>query len=1061
MTATSPLGEGKDDYRSRAERRQLTVMFCDLVGSTAPSGQLDPEELNEVTREYHSACAEVIERHAGRIAQFQGDGLLVYFGYPISHEDDAQRAVRAGLEIVAALNSLGESLRKALQVRIAVHTGLAVVGQLGGETNPNPMAISGETPNIASRLQNIAEPGRVVVSAATYRLIQGFFVCRSLGTPALKGVFAPIEAFEVLEPTGINTRFERAAASGLTPLVGREKEVELLIRHWEESTRSGGQVVMLNGEPGIGKSRLLRVLKERTGGEWISEFEIRCSPYTQNSALYPAIDFLQTGLQFQLEDDPEGKFALLERKLEQWGFTLTDSVPLFAALLSLPPNVRYPALTMTPHRQKQRTLEAIVAFLLHAAERRPTRFIVEDLHWADPSTLELIELVIEQVPRARLFVALAFRPEFVPPWPAQPHITNITLGRLSPRETEVMVRSVAGGEHLPVGVMNEIATKTEGVPLFVEELTRMLLESELLSKQKSGRELTNASSSSGIPSTLYDSLMARLDRLGTAKEVAQLAATTGREFSYELLRAISPLEETRLSGALNRLVDAELLEEFSSPPRLSYRFRHALIRDAAYDSLLRSERRQYHRRIAQVLLERFADIVEAQPELLANHFTEAGLLEEAIPYWQRAGQRALERSANKEAIRHLTSGLQLVGRLPDGPARFQQELSFQIALGTASVATKGFAAQEVERIYERARQLCHQAGEAPQLFPVLWGLWLFYTSRGQHLTARELADQCLRLAQRAGDTGLLVESHHIAGVGLIALGDFVPALEHLQRAISIYDPRQHGSHAYIYGHDPAAVGTIHESWALWFLGYPQQALKSYGAGMAMAQKLGHPYTSATAAVFGAWLHQFCRDPKTVEELASVALSLSTEHDFPFYRPWAMMLRGWVLTERGELLQGIAAMRAGLNEYQVIGAEVLRPAFLSLIADAHGKAGQVEKAFGALDEAQALADKCHEQWWQAELYRLRGELILKRLDFQNLHQEYEHEAGGWFERAIAIAQEQKAKSLELRATRSLCRLWMRQSKRSEARNILLEVFTSFTEGFDTPDLQQAKELLDRL
>jgi class 3 adenylate cyclase len=385
MTATSPLGEGKDDYRSRAERRQLTVMFCDLVGSTAPSGQLDPEELNEVTREYHSACAEVIERHAGRIAQFQGDGLLVYFGYPISHEDDAQRAVRAGLEIVAALNSLGESLRKALQVRIAVHTGLAVVGQLGGETNPNPMAISGETPNIASRLQNIAEPGRVVVSAATYRLIQGFFVCRSLGTPALKGVFAPIEAFEVLEPTGINTRFERAAASGLTPLVGREKEVELLIRHWEESTRSGGQVVMLNGEPGIGKSRLLRVLKERTGGEWISEFEIRCSPYTQNSALYPAIDFLQTGLQFQLEDDPEGKFALLERKLEQWGFTLTDSVPLFAALLSLPPNVRYPALTMTPHRQKQRTLEAIVAFLLHAAERRPTRFIVEDLHWADPS----------------------------------------------------------------------------------------------------------------------------------------------------------------------------------------------------------------------------------------------------------------------------------------------------------------------------------------------------------------------------------------------------------------------------------------------------------------------------------------------------------------------------------------------------------------------------------------------------------------------------------------------------------------------------------------------------
>ena len=1036
-------------------------MFCDLVGSTSLSGELDPEELSDITREYQRVCAEVIDRHEGRIAQFLGDGILVYFGYPLSHEDDAQRAVRAGLEIIAAVSEMRERFVKPLQVRVAAHTGLAVVGQLGGKTNPDPMAISGETPNIAARLQTLAEPGTLVISAATYRLVEGFFVCRSLGTPALRGVAARVEAFNVIEPTGIHTRFEKAVASGLTHFVSRETEVERLLDRWRQAVNGSGQVVMLSGEAGIGKSRLVRVARELTTSESVTELECRCSPYYQNSALYPAVDFLQRMMRFGRHDDADKKIAKLEEALEEYGFSLPQTMPLFIGLLSLPANDRYPALPMTPQRQKQKTFEVVIEWLTRSAQRAPTRLVVEDLHWADPSTLELIELLIERVSATRLLLILVFRPEFVPPWPSRPHLSDINLGRLSSRATDLMIRSVAGGKQLPIELAAEITGKTEGVPLFVEELTQMVLESGLVHEQDDRYVLTNALPSLAIPSTLYDSLMARLDRLGTAKEVAQLAATIGREFSYEVLRAISPLEETRLTGALNRLVDAELLDQNLARNQLRYSFRHALIRDAAYDSLLRSQRRQYHRRVAEVLQERFADTVRARPELLAGHFTEAGSIEEAIPYWQLAGQRALERSANNEAIRHLSRGLQLLSRLPETPERFQQELLFQIALGTASVATKGFASQEVERIYARARQLCHQADESPQLFPVLWGLWLFYTSRGQHFTARELAEHCLRLAQTAGDTGLLVESHHVAGVGLIAVGDFVQALEHLQQAIAIYDLRQHGSHAYVYGHDPAAVGTIHESWALWFLGYPQQALMRYATGMAMAQKLGHPYTSATVAAFGAWLHQFCGDWHVVEQLASVALSLSMEHDFPFYRPWAMIMRGWVLTEGGKLLEGIAAMRVGLDDYRVIGAEVLRPAFLSLLAEAHGKAGQVEEGLRVLAEAQALADKCHEQWWQAELYRLRGELILAGPGSQTSQRQSDDEAEGCFHQAIMVAQQQKAKSLELRAAISLCRLWLKQSKRSEGRDMLQEVLAFFTEGSETADLRTARAMLEQL
>jgi predicted ATPase len=910
------------------------------------------------------------------------------------------------------------------------------------------MAISGETPNIAARLRSIAAPGQVIVSAATYRLIEGFFRCRGLGTPVLKGVAAPTEAFEVIEPTGIHTRFEKAVASGLTPLVGREREVELLVRHWQESTRGSGHVVMLTGEPGIGKSRLLRVLKERTGGEWISEFETRCSPYAQSSPLYPAIDFVQNALQFRRDDDAEQKFVLLEQRLKQWGFTLPDSVPLFAALLSLPPNDRYPALPMTPQRQKQKTLEAIVAFLLHAAEQRPIRLIVEDLHWADPSTLELLELIIEQVPRARLFVALAFRPEFVPPWPAQAHITNIILGRLSRGEIEVMIRSIAGG-NLPAGMVNEIATKTEGVPLFVEELTRMLLESGLLGDR--GKERTSPSRALAIPSTLYDSLMTRLDRLGTAKEVAQLAATIGREFSYELLREISPLEETRITGALNRLIDAELLEEHSSPPLLAYRFKHALIRDAAYESLLRSRRRQYHRKIADVLRERFSDTVEAQPELLATHYTEASLIEEAVTYWQRAGQRALERSANQEAIRHLNKGLELAKNLPESTDRLRQELLLQTSLGTAVTATKGFSSQQAEEVYARARELSQRAGEAPQLFLVLFGLWLSHAARAEYRTALELGEQCMRLAESVGDAGLLLEAHHALGVGLLAVADLVPALEHLERTVAIYDPQQHANHAQIYGHDPAVVCLMHAGWALWLLGHPEQALEKSIKSLAMADRLAHPSTTATAKAFVACVQQWCGNVGVVEDLSTSAIAISTEHDFAYYKTMALILGGWALLQRGQAADGVEQMRSGLDAFWAIGGGLLGAYFSGLLAEAYANVGHADEGLSILSGVEM------EPWWEAELHRVRGELMLR----QSGGSGYPTEAEGCFRQALTIARAQNAKSLELRATLSLGRLMVTEGRRNEARTMLADIYNWFTEGFDTADLKEAKALLDEL
>jgi class 3 adenylate cyclase len=754
-----------------AERRQLTVLFCDLVDSTVLASQLDPEEWREVVRAYQETCAKVIARFEGYIAQYLGDGLLVYFGYPQAHEDDAQRAVRAGLGMVEAMAQLNTRLEPEwvvqLAVRLGIHTGLVVVGEVGGGTRQEQLAL-GDTPNIAARLQGLAAPNTVVITGATFQLLGGFFVCQSLGIPVLKGIVQPLETYQVRYESMARSRLEAAGRTGLTPLVGRELEVALRLERWTQVKDGLGQVVLLSGEAGIGKSRLVQVLTEQVAAEpqaWLTPCQ--CSPYHQNTALYPMIELLERiALRFEREESPEQKLRKLEGFVVQYGLPLAETVPLFATLLSIPLSVDYAPLTASPEQQKRQTLHTLLTILLRIAAQQPVLFVMEDLHWVDPTTLEFLTLLVDQGPTARILALLTFRPDFSPPWTGRSHLTQVTLTRLARPQAAELTGRVAHGKALPPEAVEQVVAKTDGVPLFVEELTKTVLESGLLQEREDRYTLTGPLPPLAIPTTLHDSLMARLDRLAAVKGLAQLGATLGREFSYEWLQAVSPWETGTLHRGLQQLVAAEFLYQQGVPPQATYVFKHALIQEAAYQSLLRSTRQRYHQQIAQVLETRFPETAETQPELVAHHYTEAGLTDQAVDFWLRAGQQAAERSANPEAISHLTTALALLRTLSPTPARTQRELLVQTTLGPALMAIKGQAAPEVEHAYARALALCRQLGEAPPLFPVLLGLWRFYLVRGVGQTARELGEQLLPLARHGHDPAQLLAAHQALAVTL-------------------------------------------------------------------------------------------------------------------------------------------------------------------------------------------------------------------------------------------------------------------------------------------------------
>ncbi|MGE0826330.1 MAG: adenylate/guanylate cyclase domain-containing protein [Candidatus Binatia bacterium] len=1045
----------------------MTVMFCDLVDSTVLAAQLDPEDYRTIVQRYQQTCEAVIQRYDGYIAQYLGDGILVYFGYPLAHEEDAQRAVRVGLEIVTSLQNLssrheisspsmgegarGTQGRTPLRVRIGIHTGLVVVGEIGGGAKREHLAL-GETPNIAARIQSLAEPNTVMLSAATYRLIEGQFESQPFGSHLLKGITTPIAVYHV-QGKRQNTS-PLAGRTTLTPLVGREQEVGLLLDRWEQAKEERGQVILLSGEPGIGKSRLAYTLREQVTSEGSLLFEARCSPYHQHSAFYPLIDLLQRTLLFTRQDTDKQKVAKLEQTLTL--YDMQDSLPLFTALLSLPTPSQYPPLNVTPQRQKERTLQALVQLLVAQAERQATVSVWEDLHWADPTSLEFLSLLVEQIPTTKLLLVLTFRPEFTPQWKPRSHISQLVLNRLGKKQVEEMIAKAAAGQELAADVVEQIRLKTDGVPLFIEELTKSVVESVTDVGARRAVPLQT------IPTTLQEALLARLDRLSDARQIAQLGATLGREFSHELLQAVAPLSETDLHTALTKLVEAEILYQRGVGEQARYFFKHALIQDTAYQSLLKSTRQYYHQQVARVLEERFPDIKANQLELLAHHYTEAGQIEQAIPYWQQAGERATQRSAHAEVVAHIMRGLELLQTLSDTPARAQHELLFQTTLGPALVAIRGYANADVGTAYMRARELCQQLGETPQLSAVLGGLWAFHLVRAEYQTARELGEQLLTLAQRVQDLPALVVAHGALGQTFFGCGEWSQAQTHLEQSLLRYDPQHHQALTFLGGgEDPGVASRLFMACCLGLQGYPDQALERVHQAFRLARDLDHPFSLAEVLFIAAEIHQCREEGKAVQERAEALIALSIEQGFAFFVAFATIMRGWALTEEEDKETGIAGMREGLTAYRATGAEMFRPYLLALLAEAYGKVEQVEEGLSVVAEALDAVDKTGERFYEAELYRLKGELTLQQSKVQGPKSKVEKEAEEYFLKAIEIARTQQAKSLELRAAMSLARLWQSQGKTTEARELLAPVYNWFTEGFDTKDLQEAKALLEEL
>jgi class 3 adenylate cyclase/predicted ATPase len=1036
-----------------AERRQLTVMFCDLVGSTALSARLDPEDLRTVIGGYHRCAAAVIEPAGGFVAKYMGDGVLAYFGYPRADEHDAERAVRAGLTLVEAVAGLDTAAQEPLQVRVGIATGLVVVGDLIGQGAAQEQAVIGETPNLAARLQALAEPGTVVIAPSTRRQIGGLFDYGDLGALEIKGLAVPVMAARVLRVSAAESRFE-ALRTARTPLVGRDEELALLRRRWQQARRGEGCVVLVSGEPGIGKSRLAQSLLEQLAGEPHTRLRLFCSPHHHETALYPTITQLERAAGFRREDTADERLDKLEAVLAQATDDLSEAAPLLAALLSLPAGERYPPLNLAPQKHKERTLQALAAQVERLAARQPVLMLFEDAQWSDPTSLELFDLIIEQAPTLPMLLMVTFRPEFTPPWIGRPHVSLITLNRLAPRQRAEMIAGVTGGKALPDEIADQIVDRTDGVPLFVEELTKAVVESGMLTDAGDHYTAAGPVTPLAIPASLQASLLARLDRLAPAREVAQIGAALGRQFSHGLIAAVAAMAQPQLDDALGQLVGAELIYRRGTPPDAEYMFKHALVQDAAYGTLLRGRRQQLHARVAATLEEKFPEIVTAQPALLAHHCTEAGLTEKAIDYWLAAGRQAWGRSALAEAVSLLRRGLALVPTLPDGEWRREREFDLQNALGQTLTASRSWAIPEVGEAYARMRQLAEVLNRPRELLFALYGQWVYHLIRANLTPAYQLAAEMRDLGEQSGNVATRVLSRGASGFTCLHLGEYAAARRDLDEALALFDPADRPFYGELLIEDQLVALLAHSAYSLSCLGHLDQAISRRDAAIAEAQRLSHPHDLALALSY-AWITgRFVGSgPKSLLQSADELLALTTEHGLGYYRILALILRGWCLVASGHADEGISLLTTGFADIEEPGFILWRSWRLAHLGDSYRVAGQWQSAIEHFAEARRLAEETGDRWFQAETLRLTGEVLLATGDARAAEASYRE--------AMAIAQRQSAKLWELRAAMSLAHLWRDQGKRTEAHDLLTPVYGWFTEGFGTPVLQEAKALLEGL
>jgi class 3 adenylate cyclase len=1020
-----------------AERRQLTVMFCDLVGSTALSTKFDPEDLRELIGAYHRTVTEVVAGFDGFVAKYMGDGVLIYFGYPRAHEDDAERAVRAGLGAIQAVSCLNAGPLK-LQARVGIATGLAIVGDLIGEGSAQEQSVIGETPNLAARLQAVASPASLVIDARTRQQIGELFDLDDLGPQQLAGFSELQSIWRVLGESGEVSRFE-ALRSGGAPLVGRGEEVEVLLRRWERAKTGEGRVVLISGEPGIGKSRLTVALSEEIGSEPYTRLRYFCSPHHQDSAFYPFIVQLERAAGFSRDDTVEAKLGKFRAVFAQ-GIQNDDEFALLSELLSLPSSAG--DLNISPQLKREKVLGALLKLLEVEARRRPVLLIFEDVHWIDPTSRELLDLTVDRVRRLPVLLAITFRPEFQPPWTGRSHVTSLALNRLDEGDGAALVKELAGSAPLTADVIAEIVAHTDGVPLFVEELTKAVLES-------AGQEDRRAALS--VPTTLHASLMARLDRLGpAAKEVAQIGAVLGREFTYELIEPVAQRDERELQNSLGQLNDAGLLFCRGTAPHSSYLFKHALVQDTAYGTLLRGRRQELHARVATVLEQNFGDLVERRPELLAHHLAAAGDAERAISQWLKAGQYATARLAHLEAIRHFDRGLAALATLAEGPARDEQELELQLARGLSLFTAEGFSAAGAQHAYTRARELAEQRGDGRQQFMAVYGLWQSANGAGEILECRKLSSRLQHLTAANTDDELRLQAHHSAWATCLFSGEPVAAREHCEAGHRLYDLERHHLHRHLYGgHDPGACARYLGAQVHWVLGYPDKGSASGNEAMALTEQIAHPFSFALALQYVAMLHLDRGEPNLALQRIDAVEALAAEQRLGFVLE-PKLLRGAALTAQGEIAEALAYLREGLSGR---AAPRLKCYGIAKLADALTRQGEHEAALAAAKEGLNIVESTGHRQWEGELNRISGIALssLNRLE----------EGQNAFEEALRIARKQHAKSYELRAATSLARLWGERGRRTEASELLAPIYGWFTEGFDTADLEEAKALLENL